>query len=63
MVGTFFSKLKLVKTRLRNQSCQTTLESLSRIATESPKKGSSDSQYEYFVDELKKNNPKMKMSW
>ena len=59
----FFSKLKLVKTRLRNQLCQTTLESLSRIATESPKEGSSDSQYEYFVDELKRNNWKMKMSW
>ena len=61
-VERFFSKLKLVKTRLRNQLSQTTLESLLRIATESPKEGFSDSQYEYFFDELKKNNPKMKMS-
>ena len=30
----FFSKLKLVKTELRNQLSQTTLESLLRIATE-----------------------------
>ena len=61
-VERFFSKLKLVKTRLRNQLSQTTLEFLLRIATESTKEGFSDSQYEYFVDEPKKNNPKMKMS-
>ena len=47
---------------LRNHLSQTTLESLLKIATESPKEGFSDSQYKYFVDELKKNNPKMKMS-
>ena len=61
-VECFFSKLKLVKTRLRNQLSQKTLESLLRIATESPKEGFSDSQCEYLVDELKKNNPKTKMS-
>ena len=40
-----FSKLELVKTRLRNQLSQTTLESLVRITTESPKEGFSDSQF------------------
>ena len=61
-VECFFSELKLVKTRLRNQLSQTTLKSLLRIATESPKEGFSDSQYKYFVNELKKNNPTMRMS-
>ena len=32
-----FSKLKFAKTRLKNQLSQTTLESLLRITTESPK--------------------------
>ena len=59
----FFSKLKFMKTRLTNQLSQTILESLLRITTESPREGFSDSQYKYFFNKLKKNNPKKKMSW
>ena len=58
----FFSTLKLVKTSLKNQLSKTTLGSLLRISTESPKKEFSDSQYKYFVNQLKKNNPKMNMN-
>ena len=61
-VERLFSKMKLVKTRLQNQLKQNTLESLLRIATESPQKGFSDQEYEHFVDELKKTNPKMKIT-
>ena len=52
-------KLKLVKNRLRNQSSQTTLESLLMIATESAKDGFDDIVLESFVDELKIKHPKM----
>ena len=61
-VERFFSTLKLVKTSLKNQLSKTTLGSLLRISTESPKKEFSDSQYKYFVNQLKKNNPKMNMN-
>ena len=54
------SKLKFAKTRLKNQLSQTTLESLLRITTESPKLWFSDSQYEYFVNELQKTIQKWK---
>ena len=60
-VERFFSKMKLVKTHLRNQLSQVTLETLLFIATESPKDGFHDKIYEYFVDELSGRNPKMRM--
>ena len=60
-VERLFSKMKLVKTRLRNQLSQVSLESLLRISTESPTTFS-DETYEFFVDELKRLNPQMKMS-
>ena len=60
-VERLFSKLKLVKNRLRNQLSQTTLESLLMIATESPKDGFDDIVLESFVDELKIKNPKIKI--
>ena len=55
-VECFFSKLKLVKTRLRNQLSPTTLESLIRILTESPKEGSSDSQFHRQAKEKQSKN-------
>ena len=60
-VERLFSKMKLVKTRLRNQLSQVSLESLLRNSTESPTTFS-DETYEFFVDELKRLNPQMKMS-
>ena len=53
-VERFFSKMKLVKTWLRNQLLQVKLENLFFIATEAPKTGFTDSEYEFFFDELKK---------
>ena len=44
-VERLFSKMKLVKTRLQNQLKQSTLESLLRIAMESPQNGFSDEEY------------------
>ena len=58
-VERFFSKRKLVKARLRNQLSQVNLENLLFIATEAPKTGFTDSEYYFFVDELKKNNVRM----
>ena len=60
-VERLFSKLKLVKNRLRNQLSQTTLERLLMIGTESPKDGFDDAVLESFVDELKHRNPKMRI--
>ena len=60
-VERLFSKMKLIKTRLRNQLSQVHLDQLLRIATESSKEGFSDDEYEHFVDELKRRNPKMKI--
>ena len=51
----FVSTVRLVKARPRNQLWQVTLENLLFIATETPKTGFTDSEYDYFVDELKKN--------
>ena len=56
-----FSKLKLVKNCLRNQSSQTALESHLMIATESPKDGFDEIIFERFVDELKIKHPKMRI--
>ena len=59
-VERLFHVMKLVKTRLRNQLGQTTLESLLRISTEA-KETFLDEEYEFFVDELKRLNPKLRM--
>ena len=53
-VERFFSKIKLVKARLRNQLSQVNLENLLFIATEAPKTGFTNSEYDFFVDGLKK---------
>ena len=55
-----FCKMKLIKTCLRNQLGETTLDSLLRISTESPT-GFNDDEYKYFVDELKRLNLHMKI--
>ena len=54
------SRMKLVKTRLRNQLSQTSLDCLLRISMEKPTKFSND-EYEHFVDTLKKLNPKLRL--
>ena len=46
--------MKFAKTRLRNQLSQVNLENLLFIATEAPKTGFIDSEYDIFVDERKK---------
>ena len=53
-VERLFSRMKLIKTRLRNQLSQVRLDQLLRISTESPKDDYNDNVYEYFVDELQK---------
>ena len=45
-VQRFFSKMKLVKTRIRNQLSQVNLENLLFIATEAPKTGFTNSEYD-----------------
>ena len=55
-----FLRMKLIKTCLKNQLSQTSLDSLLRISTEKPTKFSND-EYEHFVDTLKKLNPKMRL--
>ena len=55
-----FSKMKLIKTRLRNQLGQSSLDSLLRISTESPQHFQ-DNEYELFVDELNRLNPKLRI--
>ena len=54
-----FSMMKLIKTRLRKQLGETTLDSLLQISTEYPT-GFDNDEYEYFVDELKRLNPQMR---
>ena len=56
-VGCLFSDMK---TRLRNQPGEKTLDSLLRISTESST-GFDKDEYKYFVDELKRLNPQMRM--
>ena len=51
--------MKHIKTRLRNNLSQSTLENLF-IATEAPK-DFHDDHYEHFVNELKHLNPKMRI--
>ena len=55
-----FSRMKLIKTRLRNQLSQTSLDSLLHINTEKPTKLSND-EYEHFADTLKKLNRNMRL--
>ena len=67
MRGTLFFQIKTYENKVEksiesNIKMKINLESLLKIATESPKEEFSGSKYEYFVDELKKNNLKMKIS-
>ena len=55
-----FSKIKLIKTRLCNKLLQVSLDSLIRISNEALDKFS-DTEYEFFVDKLKRLNPKMRI--
>ena len=55
-VERLFSKMKLIKTRLRNNLSQSTLENLLFTATEA-REDFHDDQYEQFVNELKSLNP------
>ena len=48
-VESWFSKIKLIKTRLRNQLAQTNLNNLLGILTEAPI-NFQDDEYEYSVD-------------
>ena len=47
--------MKLAKTQLPNQLSQTNLENLLFIATKAPKTEFIDSEYDFFVDEMKNN--------
>ena len=60
-VECLFSKMKLIKTRVRNQLGETTLGSLLRLSFESLT-GFGDDEYKYFVDELKCLNPQMRIN-
>ena len=56
-----FSRMRLVKTRLRNQLKQSTLDSLLCIATKSPLSDFADGDFYHFVNELKQLNPNMRL--
>ena len=55
-----FSKMKLIKTKLHNKLSQVSLDSLICISSEAPDEFS-DAEYEFFVDKLKRLNPKMRI--
>ena len=55
-----FSKMKLIKTRLSNRLSQVSLDSLIHISTEAPDEFC-NTEYEFFVDELNRLNPKMRI--
>ena len=55
-VERFSSNMNLVKTQLQNHLSQVNLENLLFFTTEAPKTEFNDSKYDFFVDELKKNN-------
>ena len=57
-VQRLFSKIKLIKTRLRNQLGQSSPNSLLHIYTEGQWKFQ---KYAFFVNELKRLNPKLRM--
>ena len=52
--------MEFVKTRLRNQLGHLSLDSLLHISIEGPEKFQDD-EYEFFVDELKRLNPNLKI--
>ena len=60
MLKDYFQKMEFVKTRLRNQLGHLSLDSLLHISTEGPEKFQGD-EYEFFVDELKRLNPNLKI--
>ena len=59
-VERLFSKMKLVKPRLRNNLKECTLDQLLMLSTEGPTEFT-DSEFDFFVDELKEQNPNMRM--
>ena len=59
-VERLFSKMKLIKIRLRIQLRQLSLDSLLSISTEGPKKFQDD-EYKFFVDELKRLSPNLRI--
>ena len=61
-VQRFFCEMKQLKTTLRTQLKQINLENRLHLSTESQKKGSNDTAFQYSVDELKHCNPDMQMS-
>ena len=56
----FFPKMKLIKTRLGKQLGEANLDNLLQISTEFLT-GFDDDEYKYFVDELKRLNPHMRI--
>ena len=58
--GKIIFKERLIKTRLHNQLPQVTLDSLIRITKEAPD-DFTENGFEYFVDELERLNPKLKI--
>ena len=61
-IGRLFSKMKLIKTRLRNNLSQSTLENLLFIATEA-QEDFHDDHYKHFVNDLKRLNPNVRIKW
>ena len=59
-VERLFSKIKLIKTRLRNQLGRLSLDSLLHISAEAPEKFQDD-KYEFFVHERKRLNPNQRI--
>ena len=53
--------MELVKTSLRTQLKQTSLQNRLYISTEIPKEGFNDTVFQHFVDELKHCNSDMRM--
>lgn len=60
VVERLFSKLKIVKNRLRNRLGDVTLSKLLTLCTESPKGGFTEHEFECMVDTLKMENPSMR---
>ena len=60
VVEWLFSKLKIVKNRLRNRLGDVTLSKLLTLCAESSKDGFTEHEYECMVDILKMENPSMR---